>query len=108
MVPTIGRIVHYRLKESDVEQIMRRRTSGVKITERAKANPPEWPAGAQAHIGNTVNVGDSYPMMIVRVWGNTEEAAVNGQVFLDGCDVFWATSVSVGENDGQWSWPARS
>ncbi len=108
MVPTVGRIVHYRLSAQDAEQINRRRTDGGSIALRMKANPAEWPAGAQAHIGNSVAEGDTYPMLITRVWGSTPESSVNGQVFLDGNDVLWATSVQVGEGPRAFSWPSRS
>lgn len=67
-----------------------------------------WPAGAQAHIGNDVKEGDVFPMLIVRVWGNYPSSSVNGQVFLDGCDVFWATSRSVGDQPGTFSYEGAS
>jgi hypothetical protein len=66
VVPTIGRIVHYRLSADDAAQINRRRTSGVSIATRMKtfAGAVEspavvygWPEGAQAHIGNAVAEG---------------------------------------------------
>jgi len=107
-IPTIGRIVHYRLSAQDAEAIARRRTSGASIAERMNETPPAWPAGAQAHIGNSVAEGDTFPMLIVRVWGPVAESAVNGQVFLDSNDVFWATSRTVGEGPGTFSWPTRS
>ncbi len=66
-----------------------------------------WPAGAQAHIGNEAKPGQVFPMLIVQVWGPSPTSAVNGQVFLDGNDVFWALSVSVGEGPHSWSWPPR-
>ena len=131
-LPSIGRIVHYRLSAQDVEQIMRRRTTGERIAERMKVwtngesvGPPALPstdplpppstpdrivacpAGAQAHIGNEVHEGDTFPMLIVRVWGPSAERAVNGQVFLDSNDVFWATSRTVGDQPGTFSWPTR-
>lgn len=115
--PTIGRIVHYRLSAQDAEQIMRRRTTGASIAERMRVQVSQvetatpilgWPTGAQAHIGNDVKEGDTFPMQIVRVWGDTPTCAVNGQVFLDGNDVFWATSVSVGEGSHTFSWPTRA
>jgi hypothetical protein len=116
-IPSIGRIVHYRLSAQDVEQIMRRRTTGKAIADRMKSklvNPQggedvsAWPAGAQAHIGNDVAEGDTFPMLIVRVWGPSAESAVNGQVFLDSNDVFWATSRTVGDQPGTFSWPVRA
>lgn len=115
-IPTVGRIVHYRLSAQDAEQVMRRRTSGKSISDRIKQQIVDmdggfaqgWPSGAQAHIGNDVKEGDTFPMLIVRCWGDTPSASVNGQVFLDGNDVLWATSVSVGEGPHSWSWPGRS
>ena len=111
-IPTIGRLVHYRLSQQDAEQIMRRRTTGKSIADRLKQeatnNVYAWPAGAQAHIGNDVKEGDTFPMLIVKTWGDTPTSAVNGQVFLDSNDVLWATSVAVGEGPRSFSWPTRS
>lgn len=112
-IPSIGRIVHYQLSADDVEKINRRRTTSHSIAERMKpgvvtATSYGWPAGAQAHIGNEVKEGDIFPMLIVQIWGDTPSSAVNGQVFLDGNDVFWATSRSVGNYPGTFSWPVRS
>lgn len=120
-IPSIGRIVHYRLSAQDVEQIMRRRTTGKSIADRMNLELDRlnherdegvqafaWPAGAQAHIGNDVAEGDAFPMLIVRTWGSTATSAVDGQVFLDGNDVFWATSRIVGDQPGTFSWPARA
>jgi len=109
--PSIGRIVHYRLSADDAAQINRRRTTGASIAERMKyGSEPElkaWPAGAQAHIGNDAQEGHTYPMLITRVWGDAPTSAVNGQVFLDGNDVLWVTSVAVGEGPRTFSWPTR-
>lgn len=124
-VPTIGRIVHYRLSADDAAQVNRRRTTGASIASRllwgtsgkhAEAIPAQsvdgdvraWPAGAQAHIGNEAREGDTHPMLIVKTWGDNSTSAVNGQVFLDGNDVLWATSVCVGEGPRTFSWPTRS
>ncbi len=117
-IPSVGRIVHYRLSLTDVEAITRRRTTGASIAERMKLAVPSadgnaqaisgWPAGAQAHIGNAVAEGDVFPMVIVRLWGTSPTSAVNGQVFLDGNDVFWATSRIAGEGPGTFSWPVRT
>ena len=89
MTPSIGRIVHYMLTDQDAEQINRRRTDGRSIADRIKEE--KWPLGAQAHIGNAVKAGDVFPMVIVRVWPS-DVGLVNGQVLLDGCDNYWATS----------------
>jgi hypothetical protein len=90
MIPTIGRIVHYTLTDHDVAQIAARRTG----------------AGDKS-IGNTVTAGDVFPLMITRVWGPTEESAVNGQVFLDGDDVLWVTSRQQGDGPSTWREPER-
>lgn len=83
--PTVGRIVHYRLSESDVALIAAKRKAG-------------------GTFGNGVREGDTYPMLIVRVWNPT---LVQGQVFLDGPDTLWATSVAEGDGPRTWSWPKR-
>jgi hypothetical protein len=108
---TQGRIVLYTLTELDATEINRRRTSSVSIRERIQKNIPnintEWPLGAQAHIGNAVGPGQTFPMIVTWTWpGNI----VNGQVFLDGNDCFWATSISEGNDftrQGRWVWPPR-
>jgi hypothetical protein len=107
-IPTIGRIVVYMLTDQDAEAINRRRTTGQEIATRIASIPREWPLGAQAHIGNHVTQGMSFPMIIVRTWGDTPESAVQGQVLLDGNDTFWATSRVQGEHAGMWQWPARA
>jgi hypothetical protein len=123
-IPSIGRIVHYRLSADDAAQINRRRTNAHSIAARLLWGPNgkhtdavmahsddgslrAWPAGAQAHIGNEAHEGDTLPMLIVKCWGDTSTSSVNGQVFLDGNDVLWATSVAVGEGPRSWSWPTR-
>lgn len=102
--------MHYMLNETDAEQINRRRTTGAEIA--ARITDEKWPLGAQAHIGNRAEAGQVYPMLIVRVWGNDDVSSVQGQVFLDGNDVFWATSRSQVAEDstdkqGHWFAPPR-
>lgn len=109
MKATIGRIVHYRLSESDVRAITRRRTDGASIHSRIEAGT--WPTGAQAHIGNTHHVGQVVPAIIVQVWPNEygpDHDGINAQAFLDGNDQLWLTSVREGSEPGQWMWPARA
>lgn len=91
---TVGRLVLYRLSKEDAEMINRRRVE--KPWEK-----DNWPAGAQAHVGNPAQEGDTFPMIVVKVW---EGNMVNGQVFLDGNDTFWTTSVEQGEGVGKWDW----
>jgi hypothetical protein len=91
VVPAVGMVVLYTLTDDNCDAINRRRTTGHSIAKRI--TDAVWPIGAQAHIGNTATVGDEFPMLIVRVWGTDATALVNGQIFLDGNDTLWATSV---------------
>lgn len=103
MKPSIGRIVHYVLTDDDVNEIHRRRVSGAGHSEN-------WPAGAQAHVGNPVSPGEHVPMIICVVWPNEHGPnfdGVNGQAFLDGNDSFWVTSKNEGMEPGSWHWPER-
>lgn len=103
-VPTICRMVMYRLRPEEVRAVNKHRDDA-----RTAMGDPKRPAdGAQVHVGNHVNPGDEYPMMIARVWGSEPDSYVNGQVFLDGNDVLWVTSVKVGEGPGTFSWPVRA
>lgn len=102
-VPSIGRIVHYRLNEDDAIRINRRREHAMLHMDEHRANAN----GVQVHVGNAVKPGDTVAMVIVAAWGTTPDAAVNGQALLDGCDAFWVTSRSRGEGPGTWSWPPR-
>jgi hypothetical protein len=61
-------------------------------------------------------VGECRPAIIVRVWRDSPEAAVNLRVLLDGTndtdgpDILWVCSVSPDENskpNRTWHWPAR-
>lgn len=112
MKPSVGRVVHYVLSEQDAGEINRRRTTGRAIADRIATET--WPLGAQAHIGNEAKAGQVRPMLIVQVWGEAEGSCVNGQVFLDGNDVFWACSrnqvpedISDDQKLGRWFSPPR-
>jgi len=96
MIPTPGRIVEYTLTEQDVDQITRRRHDAM------HSDIAEQKSGAQVHVGNAVQAGDTYPLVITRTWGSAEGSAVNGQVLLDGNDTLWVTSVSQGDGDRKW------
>jgi hypothetical protein len=115
MQVTTGRTVLYTLSERDAEQVNRRRTNSGFIGERIRDE--KWPLGAQAHIGNSAQAGDTVPLVVVRVWPNEfgeGKHGVNGQAILDGNDVLWVTSAK--ENDqsnppgefGTWRWPERN
>lgn len=103
---TIGRIVHYKLAEQDAAQINKRRADARNLNA-AGVTLASQGLGPQIHIGNPVEAGDVFPAMIVRTWGSTPESSVQLQVFLDGNDTFWATSVSEGDGERRWSWPPR-
>lgn len=102
----IGRLVHYVLSLDDAAKINGRRTNGAAIQDRILED--KWSIGAQAHIGNTVSAGDVLPAMVVRVLPCQQ---ANLQVFLDGNDVFWATTMAEAApgrtEPGRWHWPAR-
>lgn len=102
---SVGRIVHYMFSESDAVEVNRRRTTR-QIVERLMPGQ-EWPEGAQAHIGNQHHAGDVLPLLVVRV-NDPATGSVNGQVFLDGNDTFWATSRVEGSAPGEWSWSPRA
>lgn len=87
--PAIGRIVHYTLSDDDARRIGHQRSLG-------------------SLQGNGVRAGEVYPMLITRVWDSGKpnpDAAVNGQVLLDGSDSLWVTSVKVGEGPRTYAWP---
>lgn len=102
-VPTVGRIVHYKLTGSDVARIIGRRTA----TAWHKSVDSLDEEFSIFH-GNRIEEGDVFPMIITRVWGDAPESAVNGQVFLDGDDILWATSTCVGDHAGMFTWPGRT
>lgn len=91
MVPSPGRIVHYTLSESNVQEIAKQRVA------HPTGNPPQ--------------PDEVFPMLIVKVWAEPREAttdtAVQGQVFLDGSDSFWVSSGHQGDGSGQWHEPPR-
>lgn len=103
-VPTIGRIVLYTLPNWQAEEINRRRKDASDKMDWHRA----LKSGAQVHVGNSVKDGQVVPAIIVAVWGNTPECAVNLKCLLDGTDDFWATSVSVGDKPGSFAWPVRA
>lgn len=86
--PTLGRIVHYKLTESDVALINQR--------------DPHSPSSR-----NPVSADQLYPAMVVAVFGSGEH--VNLKVFLDGGPgaEYWATSRPEGDTPGTWCWPPR-
>lgn len=104
MAPSLGRIVHYKLTTEKAAAINRRRVQGVGHAEN-------WPAGAQAHVGNHASSEQYVPAMIVSVWPNEFGEGVYGvnlQCLLDGTDSFWVTSKKEGTLPGEWMWPPRA
>lgn len=99
MTPTVGRIVQYKLTKYDAEAVNKRRTDAIENGAAHQAT------GFVAHTGNSVDAGDVYPMLVVRVWSSG--GSVNGQVFLDGNDSLWVTSATEGTSERQWHWPER-
>lgn len=103
MIPTVGRIVHYTLSQQDADAINKRRNDA-SVSNAGYAN-----SGYVVHVGNQASEGQVYPMLITRVWTpGVETTPVQGQVFLDGNDNFWASSVMQGEGPRTWCEPART
>jgi hypothetical protein len=87
-LPSVGRIVHYRLSAEDCVKIRYQQTRVI-----------------GGDRGNHVTEGDVCAALVVRVNGAD---SVNLQVFLDGPDVYWATSRPEHEEEsGCWFWPPR-
>ena len=103
-IPTLCRLVLYRLNEADVNAINRRRNDAAYNLDKIRNEKP----GYQVHVGNRVQVGETYPAVVVRRNGDTPGSSINLSVLLDGTDTYWATSRGEGDENGQWSWPARS
>ena len=82
MTPRIGRIVHYKLSAIDAEKI-----------------------NLQVREGNTVREGEVFPMIITKLWGSDPDSYLNGQLFLDGSELYWVTSTKVGDTPGTYAWP---
>lgn len=89
--PVIGAIVRYRLSQQDADATNKRRADAQAHLQDHRENSN----GVQIHMGNAVSEGDIFPMMMTRVW-NLDPGTVNGQVFLDGNDTLWVTSVVPG------------
>ena len=98
MIPTPGRIVEYTLNAQDAEAINRRRADAAQNLTKHREDAD----GSVIHVGNSVSAGDTYPLVIVRCWGQTEQSSVNGQLLLDGNDSYWVTSAGQGDGERQW------
>ena len=75
---TPGLIVEYTLAPGDVEQINRRREDA----RKRRSGSDVGNTGFVLHTGNLVRSGETYPLVITRVWPDT--TMVNGQLLLDG------------------------
>lgn len=101
----VGRMVLYRLTEGDAARVNRRRRTEASLVAAAQhlaagnlADPPS---------GNTVYSGERFPMVVTAVFPKEfiHGPGVNGQVFLDGNDSLWVTSIQEGDEPGFWAWP---
>jgi len=91
IVPTVGRIVLFTLTPWQADEINKRRADGSRCIHKHRRESD----GTQIHVGNPVKAGQVFPAMVVAVWGDTPQAAVNLKVMLDGTDNHWVTSTSV-------------
>lgn len=101
-VPTIGRIVHYRLTADDAATINEQRYRAKQYF--GAGEDMNMSVGQQLHVGRHMVQGETCAMIVTAALGN---ARVNGQVILDGNDHLWCVSVSYGTANGCWSWPPR-
>lgn len=85
--PTLGRIVHYRLGEQDLNRIQLR----LRRDTEARCN--------------TYRKGDTVAALVVRVW---DDGTVNLRLILDGDVDLWVTSRPEGILPGTWCWPPRA
>lgn len=92
----LATFVLYMLTEDDAKAVNKRR-SDAKNLNAAGVTIASQGLGPVIHTGNKVEAGDEYPMLVVRVWGPPPGGSVNGQVFLDGNDTLWVTSVAEGD-----------
>lgn len=83
--PTLGRVVHYRLSEQDVQQITQRRAR-------------------TGDTGQENRAGDICPAIVTNVWMTGE---ANLKVLLDAQDDHWPPSRTEGDTPGTWSWLSR-
>jgi hypothetical protein len=106
MPATVGRILHYTLTARDAAAINKRRSDAKKARKGVED-------GAQIHFGNPAASGQVLPLIVTRTNG---DGSVNGQVFLDGNDTLWVTSISevkdeltygTAETAGTWAFPPR-
>lgn len=91
-IPSMGRIVYYKLSEADADEIYQRRV-------------------AKGFKGNTTAHGQVFAAMVVNTAGTSPDSSVNLQVFLDGDDSFWAQSRKVArgrDDEGYFTWPVRT
>lgn len=94
MIPAVGTMVEYALTEANAEAVNRRRRDAQASHVALEGS------GYVVHVGNKAEAGQVCPMLVVRRWGDFTSSSVNGQVFLDGNDTLWATSVSEGVGPG--------
>lgn len=89
-IPSINRVVQYCMSEADVD--------------RAKRELKR-----DGRHGNEPRVGELYPAMIVKVFGDTPGAAFTVQVLLDANFSLWVTSTNItaAPKERHCIWPPR-
>lgn len=102
-IPSPGRIVNYVITADQAREINNRRAhaDAHRSVHKAAAN------GTMVHVGASVTEGRKFPMIITAVHGDEPTSLINGQVFLDGNDSLWVTSIAPGDQPGTYSWPQR-
>ncbi len=95
----VGLIVLYRITEEQAKATNMRREDARQNRDKMRTERP----GFQAHVGNIVDEGDSFSMVITHAHldARAQQRWVNGQAFLDGNDSLWVTEVEEGDAPGQ-------
>lgn len=104
---TLGRIVRYTLSDRDVTEIARRRADA-HATLYMRGETPHPCPGAVMHYGNDWREGQQCAALVVQAWGaSPDEGSLtpNLQVYLDGNDTLWKTSVPHSREPAPGHWP---
>lgn len=84
---TLGRVLHYRIPKDDAaERNALRQTS------------------AHLHSGHKLDAGEVVPLIVTAIG---KDGKFNGQAFLDGNDSLWVKNCTIGDDEGQCTWPAK-
>lgn len=101
-LPTLGRVVMYKLTERDAQKVDGQRADGRNrgSTVRAGTVCPAFVVGHNRSVRSAVDENGKPAPDIV-------SESINLKVQLDGTDEYYVKGVTMGPDDGQAQWPAR-